>query len=563
MRAWVRPAVDGILASPPRIPGRGAMPYLLRLLLLYLFIASAVVAAAEPMPSLEQLEAEGAIIGSIEIRNNDVFDTSLPEEDKWLYRLANRWHINTRPGVIRGQLLFASGDALQVRRLQESERVLRRNRYLYSATVRPLRYENGIVDLVVETKDVWTLGPTFSISREGGENETQIEVEDLNLLGTGSRLSVVYSDDVDRESLATEYSNANIGNTWWGLAAIAEDNDDGHRYSLGISRPFFSLDTRWSAGFGAVDAKSIERIFDLGDPIAAYRTESRAARVFGGWSKGLRNGWARRWTAGLAFEDTTFSDPGLATLPAFLPRDRELVYPFLGFELVQDDFVEVVNGDQIGRVEDVFLGSRFAAEVGFAAPGLGSDRSAVLLSAAASKGFGSVADEWWLLKADARGRYEDSRLDDALFNLDVRYYRRQSERRLFFIEAKASVGDNLDFDRPLELGGDTGLRAYPLRYQRGDKLALVSVEQRYFTDWYPFRLVRIGGAVFADVGRTWGDNPLNRASEGWLTGVGFGLRLASTRASIGKVFHIDVAFPLNGDGSIDDVQFILESRRSF
>jgi hypothetical protein len=45
--------------------------------------------------------------------------------------------------------------------------------------------------------------------------------------------------------------------------------------------------------------------------------------------------------------------------------------------------------------------------------------------------------------------------------------------------------------------------------------------------------------------------------------VGFGLRLALTRSASRKVIHIDVAFPLNGDPTIDDVQFLLESRRSF
>jgi len=49
----------------------------------------------------------------------------------------------------------------------------------------------------------------------------------------------------------------------------------------------------------------------------------------------------------------------------------------------------------------------------------------------------------------------------------------------------------------------------------------------------------------------------------WLADVGFGLRLALTRSASRKVIHVDVAFPLSGDTTIDDVQFLLESRRSF
>ena len=92
---------------------------------------------------------------------------------------------------------------------------------------------------------------------------------------------------------------------------------------------------------------------------------------------------------------------------------------------------------------------------------------------------------------------------------------------------------------------------------------VLTIEQRYFTDWYPFRLARIGGAIFADAGRVWGENPLGGEPLGWLTDVGIGLRLAPTRSSARKMIHIDIAFPLDGDDSIDSVQISVEAKRSF
>ena len=89
------------------------------------------------------------------------------------------------------------------------------------------------------------------------------------------------------------------------------------------------------------------------------------------------------------------------------------------------------------------------------------------------------------------------------------------------------------------------------------------MEQRFFWDWYPFRLFRVGGAVFADVGRTWGDNPVGSESAGWLRDVGFGFRFAPTRTGARKILHLDIAFPLDGDDSIDSVQILLESKKSF
>jgi hypothetical protein len=76
-------------------------------------------------------------------------------------------------------------------------------------------------------------------------------------------------------------------------------------------------------------------------------------------------------------------------------------------------------------------------------------------------------------------------------------------------------------------------------------------------------LFRVGGAIFFDVGRTWGKNPVGGESLGWLRDVGFGLRFAPTRTGARKILHLDIAFPLDGDASIDNVQILLEAKRSF
>lgn len=121
----------------------------------------------------------------------------------------------------------------------------------------------------------------------------------------------------------------------------------------------------------------------------------------------------------------------------------------------------------------------------------------------------------------------------------------------------------MDVDNPVMLGGDNGLRGYPLRYQSGDKSLLFTIEQRFFTDWYPFRLFHVGAAVFFDAGRTWGDNPAGSANLGWLKDVGIGLRIGSSRSGLGRVTHIDLAFPMDGDSSIRSVQFLIETKKSF
>ena len=113
------------------------------------------------------------------------------------------------------------------------------------------------------------------------------------------------------------------------------------------------------------------------------------------------------------------------------------------------------------------------------------------------------------------------------------------------------------------LGGDNGLRGYPLRYQAGEKSVLLTLEQRFYTDWYPWRLFRVGYAVFMDAGRVTGTDPRAVPTLGTLYDVGIGLRLSSPRSSGRSIVHIDLAFPLNGDPTIDDVQLVVETKSSF
>jgi len=165
--------------------------------------------------------------------------------------------------------------------------------------------------------------------------------------------------------------------------------------------------------------------------------------------------------------------------------------------------------------------------------------------------------------SDFTGRLEQGTLSGAELGAGVRYYFRQSPRRLFFTELSAEAGHNLDTDQQILLGGDSGLRGYPLRYQAGEGRWLFTAEQRFFTNWYPFQLFNVGAAVFYDMGATWGRDPLGTPSQGLLRDVGFGLRLGNSRSALGNVLHLDLAFPLDGDSSIKNVQFLVETRKSF
>jgi hypothetical protein len=316
-----------------------------------------------------------------------------------------------------------------------------------------------------------------------------------------------------------------------------------------------------------LDDQRTDSRYDRGEIVDEFQTREKHATIYWGRSAGLVEGWARRYSAGVTFDEHAFGaapSPGSAAMtPQLLPADRTLVYPWIGAEWVEDAFRTGRNRDQIEKTEDYSLGWHARAQLGFASQSLGSDRDALMLAGSVSKGLLVSERQSLFFDIDAGGRVEDGVIAGGLVSMDARYYFRQSPRRLLFLDLCATAGGNLDRDQQILLGGDNGLRGYPLRYQSGAGRWLFTAEQRLFSDWYPLQMFNVGGAVFYDMGATWGRNALGTPSQGLLRDVGFGLRFGNSRSALGHVLHLDVAYPLDGDSSARSVQFLVQTKKSF
>jgi hemolysin activation/secretion protein len=233
--------------------------------------------------------------------------------------------------------------------------------------------------------------------------------------------------------------------------------------------------------------------------------------------------------------------------------------------LLQDAFEERRNQDQIERTEDFYAGTYARARLGYASTVWGSDRDSILFTLKAGTTIEHGDEHKYSLLIESKGgaRFEHGKLANALYGAESRYYWRVSNSQLFFASLSGTLTKNLDPDQQILLGGDNGLRGYPLRYQDGSARALLTLEQRIYTKYYLFRLFHVGGAVFFDMGRTWGRGTVAGPSEGLLKDVGVGLRFGSSRSAFGNVIHVDLAFPLDGDKSIDKLQLVVETKKSF
>jgi hypothetical protein len=518
------------------------------------------------VPSDAAMEAAGAVIGKIDIDIRNIFDESDVRESNGLYRLANRVHIHTKPATVRAQLLFASGEKYRARKLAETERALRLLSFIYDARVVPVHYADGKVDIMVITKDVWTLSPGISFGRSGGTNSTKFDLEEENLLGWGKKLEVSRGSTVDRTTNAVTFADPNVFGSHWTSALVYADSSDGSQRSALVQQPFYSLDAPWSAKAAALSFDRTVSRYNLGNIVDQFNDNQSAYELSGGVSNGLIDGWTKRWTFGMRYDRNHFlPTPGTSTPtpPSLLPPDRTLSYPFTGFDMLQDKYKKVGDENEIGRTEDLYFGSEISGEIGLSNSVFGANHNAVMLAAKALRGLELPTAQQLFLSSDFTSRLEQGHARNLIADAAAKYYWRWRENWLLFAGLSGTTTYMLDPDMQLLLGGDNGLRGYPLRFESGTSRALLTVEQRFFTDWYPFRLVRVGGAVFTDVGRTWGSGVVGNSDPGLLKDVGFGLRLGNTRSGLGNVLHIDFAFPVSNVAGIKKFQFLVQTMQSF
>ena len=535
-----------------------------------LFAASALAQeeqfpAVEPpaigwLPSLADMEAAGAIIGEIRVNPQNIFDASDPKENNFLYRIANAIHVVSREGVVRKTLLFKTGDKLSMRVLEETERVMRATLQIYAVRIRPVRYQNGVVDLDVETRDRWTLDPSVSFSRTGGVNSDRFSIKEDNLLGTGTAIGYTRSSNVDRTSDTFSISHPHALGPFTMASYSYSDTSDGRQWGLNINRNFFALDNRTAWGVQTGAYSRAESVYVGGVNTGTYRHEHAEGNAFYGWSTGLVDGWTQRHTVGISSEDNGYRAIPGESPAGEIPADLTLTGPYYRFDLIQDQFRTMMNLGQIGKPEDFNIGLDMRIQLGRSLSFLGSTQQQWVYSLALSKGAEFSGRALSRNQLSFTGRYGGSGYQQQLSQVESDLFYRQGGGFTFFGFFNAQMVRNPDVPNSLTIGGDTDLRGYPLRYQSGDKRMLLNLEERLYTNWNPFRLVRVGGAVFYDGGRAWGgDNP-NTVNSGWLNDVGFGLRLLTDRSSRGNVLHLDVAFPLNREPGIPNVQYLVYTK---
>ena len=198
------------------------------------------------------------------------------------------------------------------------------------------------------------------------------------------------------------------------------------------------------------------------------------AEISGGLSKGLLGKRARRWLVGYTYDQHRFSATEDSSDGFNLPA-RTLSYPWIGFESVEDDYIETHNMDRLVRTEDFNLGTEMRGRLGFSSTAWGGHKDQAIFSFGVRSGWAPNEDHTLLVSGRAGGRWGSGGYENVTLGGELRYFLRTFRRHRLQIALRVDAAWNLDPERQLLLGGDNGLRGYPRRFQDGDRRFLQPV----------------------------------------------------------------------------------------
>lgn len=194
----------------------------------------------------------GRRIRKIEIKRLDAFGPSVnnPEltHTNATERFLNKTHINTNIAIIRKNLLFAEGDTISPLTLSDNERILRQLSFIDDARIIVVPVSENEVDIVVLTKDVYSLGGSFSYK---GFKAGEISVFEKNIFGIGHELEfdIPYnSNKPNSPGFGAHYIANNIAKSFTNLSIDYLNGLGQETYGFSLNRKLLSAITKYGGG---------------------------------------------------------------------------------------------------------------------------------------------------------------------------------------------------------------------------------------------------------------------------------------------------------------------------
>lgn len=243
----------------------------------------------------------GHIIRNIEIfplgLDQRIDDTGAVERKSFFGRIGNSLHVTTAESVIRKNLFFREGDKLLPLLVSDNERFLRDQAFLRDALIVVQDAPGDSVDIVVLTRDVFSIGGSINIS---GLAKARAELRDENIGGSGNQIALSGLYDKDRRpptGVGGELILRNIGGTFldWSSGftsfgkTISSNQYELSSYYSRLEKPLLNRYTQWT---GSIEI-SYNKTYNAYSVDSVYRSNYQYMYsnldFWGGYNIGYRN----------------------------------------------------------------------------------------------------------------------------------------------------------------------------------------------------------------------------------------------------------------------------------
>ncbi|WP_299489975.1 ShlB/FhaC/HecB family hemolysin secretion/activation protein [uncultured Shewanella sp.] len=499
------------------------------------------------------------LIDKIIIKSNNIFDTS-QSNTFFIHRWANYLHINTRDWIIRKNLNFNEHSEVTLKQLNEAPRLLRAEPYIRDAKVELSAKDPSVKNsdkgqnVLVETWDNWSLLPTADFGSSGGNTSTSIGLKEDNLLGLGIKTQFKYSSDIDRTGYKFEVETPVYFLRHATLTTSFFDNDDGQATEIFFNNPFYSLETKQMYSAQYIDDLLTDTLRQNGEEVNEFKQQIDYIELQYGWLINKDNTELSRFIIGGTKDKNDFTNTD--DYPnSQLPKNRDFLYPWIGYEYIQDDYTVLNDIYLINKNEDFNLGWYHYAQFGIETKDLGNHLPIGFhLEWLASRGY-KQEDHLYLLNFSGYSDLATSQKEYFQINATGEHFYHINPKFTIYNKLRLSTSQNHYYDEPFALGDDTGLRGYPDNYQWGDNQWLITNELRYYPNINLYQLAELGWAAFTDIGQAFGGDDENNEVSGPIGVLGIGARVYSSKSSFGNVAHIDVTFPFTRGKDVNTLEF--------
>lgn len=194
----------------------------------------------------------GMKIRNVEVKRLNVFGADInnpaSESPGKIKNILNKTHFNTNENIIRKNLIFSVGDTISPLTLSDNERMLRQLPYIDDARIIVVPVSEDEADIVVLTKDVYSLGGSYSYK---GLKKGSVSIFEKNILGMGHEFGVEMPFDnkkINSPGFGVHYMVDNIEKSFVNLNVYYHNGLGEKTYGLSLSRKLVSSTTKYTGG---------------------------------------------------------------------------------------------------------------------------------------------------------------------------------------------------------------------------------------------------------------------------------------------------------------------------